>query len=165
MMTSEQDIKVKEHMVLHLEELMEDTDVYGSDKVQAFHAAWLKQLEQNRCTWSDMEQKFKMRSLIWHATMTSKVPSASSSTGSGKAISSLRVYNAQQSLSPRLVKCLIPANALKGMSTQSGNIFALSAWLTSTWHFPILRIHATARRGPNQMLPNGSGTHAILSSL
>ena len=38
---SEQDSQVKEHMVLHLEELMEDMDVYGLEKVRAFHATWM----------------------------------------------------------------------------------------------------------------------------
>ena len=44
-MTSEMDSKVKEQMSLHLEELMEDTDVYGFDKVRAFHATSFTQLE------------------------------------------------------------------------------------------------------------------------
>ena len=35
-MKSEQDTKVKDHMALHLEELMENMDVYGWDKVWHF---------------------------------------------------------------------------------------------------------------------------------
>ena len=67
-------------MSLHLEELMEDTDVYSWEKVWAFHANWLNQLEQNRCTWADIEQKLNMRrSLVWHAAMANKASSAASS--------------------------------------------------------------------------------------
>ena len=43
---NEQDSQVKEHMVLHIEKLMKDTDAYGWEKVQAFHATWMNQLEQ-----------------------------------------------------------------------------------------------------------------------
>ena len=38
----------KEHMMLHLEEMMEDMDAYGWDKVHVFHAARMNQLEQSR---------------------------------------------------------------------------------------------------------------------
>ena len=71
----------------------------------------------------------------------------------------------QQSLALRLVKCSTPVNASKGMSTQSGSIFALSAWLLSTGRFHIVRICAMARRWPFQKTPNGSSAHLILSLL
>ena len=48
--------EVKDRMVLHLEELMEDVDIYGWEKVKAFHAAWLNQMEQRRCDWTDDDQ-------------------------------------------------------------------------------------------------------------
>ena len=37
--------QVKDRMVLHLEELMEDTDIYGWEKVNSFNAAWMNRLE------------------------------------------------------------------------------------------------------------------------
>ena len=54
-MTNESDTKVNVQMLLHLEELMENPDLYGWGKVQAFHTTWLNQLEQNRCMWADVE--------------------------------------------------------------------------------------------------------------
>ena len=47
---------VKEQMTQHLEEFMEDTDLYGWERFHAFHSAWLNQIEQGRCTWADTEQ-------------------------------------------------------------------------------------------------------------
>ena len=41
--------QVKDHMVLNLEELMEDRDIYSWEKVKSFHAAWMNQVEQQRC--------------------------------------------------------------------------------------------------------------------
>ena len=65
---SEQDSQVKEHIVLHLVDLMQDTDVYGWEKVRAFHASWMSQMEQRRCEWADADQKLKMRrALVWYA--------------------------------------------------------------------------------------------------
>ena len=49
--------QVKEHMVLHLE----DMDVHGWEKIRAFHATWMNQLEQGRCEWSEADHKLKMR--------------------------------------------------------------------------------------------------------
>ena len=53
MLKTEQDPQVKEHMVLHLEDLMEDMQVYGWANVRKFHATWMNQMEQRRCEWSD----------------------------------------------------------------------------------------------------------------
>ena len=44
--------EVKDRMILHLEELMEDTDSYGWEKMMVFHAAWMNQMEQRRCDWA-----------------------------------------------------------------------------------------------------------------
>ena len=86
---------MKEHMALHVEELTEDMNVYGWDKVRVFHAAWLNQIEQNRCEWPDDEQKQKMRrSLVWHVAMTSKASSTSFSVGSGtQSASNIRAWH------------------------------------------------------------------------
>ena len=41
LLTSKQDSQVKEHMVFHLEDLVEDIDVYCWEIVRAFHATWM----------------------------------------------------------------------------------------------------------------------------
>ena len=81
-------------MVLHLEEIMEDTNVYGWDKVQAFHAAWMNQMEQCRCKWADDQNHLKMRrALVLHATMNSKSSSTATSMGTGKKTGSTAMAN------------------------------------------------------------------------
>ena len=44
------DTLVKAQMMQQLEELVEDTDLYGWARVHAFHVAWLNQIEQGRST-------------------------------------------------------------------------------------------------------------------
>ena len=84
--------EVKDCMVQHLEELMEDTDLYGWEKVKMFHAAWLNQIEQCRCDWADDDQKLKLP--VWHTTSGTKVMATATSTGSGKKTgSSATPYN------------------------------------------------------------------------
>ena len=79
------DTQLKDHMVSHLEELMEDTDAYGWDKVRGFHAAWMNQMEQCRCEWGEEDQKLKMkRALILLATMNNKGVSIETSKGAEK---------------------------------------------------------------------------------
>ena len=56
-----EDIQVKAQMTQHQEELMEDMDPCGWERVCDYHGAWLNQLEQGRCTWGDVEHKLKMR--------------------------------------------------------------------------------------------------------
>ena len=115
MMKSERDTKVKEHMALHLEEIMEDTDVYGWDKIRAFHAAWLNQMEQYRCEWPLSKQKLKMRSLISHAAITSKTPSTSSSAGSGKKhASNIKAYNSPAKPATKACEAFNSGKCFKG---------------------------------------------------
>ena len=83
--------EVKDCMVLHLEELMEGTDIYDWEKVKAFHAAWLNLLEQCRCDWADNDQQ--SRALVSHTISGTKL--TATSTGSGKKFgSSTMAYNA-----------------------------------------------------------------------
>ena len=42
-----EDIQVKAQITQHLEELMEDTDLYGWERVCHMHSAWLNQLKQD----------------------------------------------------------------------------------------------------------------------
>ena len=51
----ETDTRVKAKMSQCLEDLMDNTDLYGWNRVCAYHAAWLNQLEQDRCSWSDTD--------------------------------------------------------------------------------------------------------------
>ena len=46
---------------------MEDMDLYGWDRLHAFHETWLHQLEQGRSTWSDSDHKLRIRrAFVWH---------------------------------------------------------------------------------------------------
>ena len=67
---------VKTIMLGHLQELMEDSEVYGWKAVRAYHAAWLQFFEQGWVSWGD-EKKLKLgRPLVWHRViLTSAVVS------------------------------------------------------------------------------------------
>ena len=56
----EKDTQIKAQMSHHLEELMEDTDLYRWKRVRAYHAAGLNQLEQYRSSWSDTDHKLRL---------------------------------------------------------------------------------------------------------
>ena len=90
--------KIKEQMSLHvyLVHLMEDTDSFDWKMVQPFHGTWFNQLEQDRCMWSDVEEKLKMkRSLMWHAAMVNRSSSVTSLAGTGMMpASNFRACNA-----------------------------------------------------------------------
>ena len=43
----------KKHMLIHLQELMEDVEVYGRRIVREYHAAWLQLLEQGKAACGD----------------------------------------------------------------------------------------------------------------
>ena len=44
-LSMETDTRIKAHMLQHLEDLIEDSDLYVWTRVQSFHAGWLNQLE------------------------------------------------------------------------------------------------------------------------
>ena len=84
---SEMDTQVKAQMSQHLEDLIEDMDLYGWDKVCPFHAAWQNQLEQGRSTWGDSDHKLRLcRVLVWHVAMATQASSVSSSAGARKKV-------------------------------------------------------------------------------
>ena len=57
----------KELMLSHLQELMADGEAYGWPVVLAYHAAWLRHLEQGLAAWTDLDTKLKLRqALVWH---------------------------------------------------------------------------------------------------
>ena len=58
---------IRNKMTIHLHEIMEDGEIFRWPVVQAYHAAWLKHLEQGRATWEDDVTRFKLgRPLVWH---------------------------------------------------------------------------------------------------
>ena len=60
-------VTIRNQMATHLEELMEDGEIFRWPVVRAYHAAWLQHLEQGRATWADEGIKLKLRrALIWH---------------------------------------------------------------------------------------------------
>ena len=62
------DTKIKDIMAKHLEELMSDCDLYGWEKVKAYHGVLLNQMEQGFLSWSDSDQMLKFcRALVWHS--------------------------------------------------------------------------------------------------
>ena len=67
-------------MIQHLQDLVDDVDLYGWEPVWAFHAVWLQQLEEGCVTWADEEVKLKYRrALVWHrGTAPSQLASAPS---------------------------------------------------------------------------------------
>ena len=57
----------KDKMATHLDELMQDSELYGWQKVRAFHSVWLNQIEQGRA--SQLEHYTKLsfrRALVWY---------------------------------------------------------------------------------------------------
>ena len=81
-------------MTTHFEELMEDR--YGWEKVKAFNAAWLNQLEQKRTDWLDREARMKLgRALVWHPTLTIKTSGTGATVGLTKnQVTSTHIYGA-----------------------------------------------------------------------
>ena len=53
--------KTKEHLLLHLKDLLEDTMEYGFDGPKSFHAALLTEFEQDRMSWGDEHTIQRMR--------------------------------------------------------------------------------------------------------
>ena len=72
--------QVKERMLAHLQEMMEDGEAYNWSMARSYHVAWLQHVEQGQATWDDQATKFKLRrALIWHCilppTKASSAPS------------------------------------------------------------------------------------------
>ena len=53
-------------MASHLEESMGDVELYGWERVRAYHRVWLNQLEQGRATWEDEEEKVRFPCACTH---------------------------------------------------------------------------------------------------
>ena len=60
-------LPIKKLMVAHLQDLMEDGEMYWWLALRAYHAAWLQYMEQGRAAWGDEETKLKLQwRLVWH---------------------------------------------------------------------------------------------------
>ena len=57
----EESVATKEYMYVHLQELMEDIEVYVWRVVKEYHAAWLQLMKQGRAAWGDASKKEKLR--------------------------------------------------------------------------------------------------------
>ena len=66
--------EVRRYMLTQLQEIMEDTDIYGWKCVRSYHVGWMQHIEQGRATWGEEGKKIKLRRfLVWHrAPNTSK---------------------------------------------------------------------------------------------
>ena len=58
---------------------MADIELYGWDKVRAFHTVSLNQMEQGRASWDNQEATLRLRrALVWHPAATvTMVPTTS----------------------------------------------------------------------------------------
>ena len=66
---AEEAVEIKAYMLVHLQQLMEDVEVYEWKIVREYHAAWLQLLEQGRAAWGDAAKKDKLqRLLVWGKT-------------------------------------------------------------------------------------------------
>ena len=81
-------------MTTHLEELMEDVNLYSWEKVKAFNAGWLNQLEQKCTDWSNRQARMKLkRALVLPPTSTIKA-SGMGTAGGMAPINTASTYGA-----------------------------------------------------------------------
>ena len=58
---------IRNQMATHLEELVEDGEIFRWLVVRAYHAAWLQHLELGRATWADDSIRLKLWiAFKWH---------------------------------------------------------------------------------------------------
>ena len=48
-------------MLAHIQEVMEDADMYSWKCVRSYHMAWLHQIEQGRAVWGKEAKQIKLR--------------------------------------------------------------------------------------------------------
>ena len=62
---------VRTQMNGHLKDLMVDSELYVWEKVCAYHAVWLNQLEQGQMRSDDQEEKMRfLCALMWHLAIS-----------------------------------------------------------------------------------------------
>ena len=52
---------IKQFLPQHLQELMDDAEIYSWRAVRDYHTAWLQNIEQGRTSWKDTDKKAKLR--------------------------------------------------------------------------------------------------------
>ena len=69
---------MKGHMLVHLQELFEDVEVYQWKSVREYHAAWLQVLEQGWAAWGDEVRRAQLHCLmVWSKlSLSARVPPA-----------------------------------------------------------------------------------------
>ena len=108
---------------------MGDTELYGWEKVCAFLAVWLEQLEHSRVTWEDDEAKLKYRwPLVWHPAMTTTaLTTMAAHPSQKKQPHGNQAYNVQAK--PRSNACpLIREPALMLLPTLKSSTSVLIVW-------------------------------------
>ena len=55
---------MRQRMASHLKELMLDAELYGWECTRTFHGIWLNQLEQDRYTWMDDDEKLRFHQAL-----------------------------------------------------------------------------------------------------
>ena len=85
---SGESLLIKNLMLTHLQELIEDGECCRCLAVRAYHATWLQHIEKGWATWGDEDMKIKLRqALVGHwvvpvrsSAFPSGIPSANSQT-------------------------------------------------------------------------------------
>ena len=69
----------KPFLLQHLQELMEDAEIYSWRAVRDYHVAWLLNIEQGRASWKDTDKKNKLRrTLVWNRSVPSPISPSNS---------------------------------------------------------------------------------------
>ena len=68
-------------MAAHLQDMMEDGEIFGWPLVKVYHVVWFQHLNQGRVTWNDEATRLKLcRALVWHRIAPSPQASATPAT-------------------------------------------------------------------------------------
>ena len=105
-------VAVRAKMATHLQELMGDTEIYGWERVRAYHGVWLNKLEQDWATWGDEVEKVRFQhDIIWHSTTSApSPPSTSVVSGAEKQIKLGFTYNTPARLGMKSCKAFNEGN-------------------------------------------------------
>ena len=63
-MATDESVVIKEYMYNHLQEILQDVEVYGWKVVKDYHAAWLQLMEHGQAAWGDAAKKEKLQQLL-----------------------------------------------------------------------------------------------------
>ena len=126
-------------MTTRLEELMEDVDPYGWEKVKAYpNAASLNQLKQKWTNWSDGEARMKLRrALVWHVTLTMKATGMGTMGGSSKnVVNSATTYSVPQKTNTKTCRAFNDIMCLKAQDHPQWQHMCAFCLKTTTRAYP-----------------------------